>query len=96
MTDEQEYLFGCGYFNDAADLPGQETLIFLLKGEIVNFDKEMKRKQIKFNKIYDKDICPYCGIKIEKNQESVRWHTSQIAKLIEKRDFVFSICFDFR
>lgn len=42
------------------------------------------------NKIYDEDICPYCGIKIEKNQESVRWHTSQIAKLIKKRDFVFS------
>ena len=42
------------------------------------------------NNIYAEDLCPYCGIKIEKNENSTRWYTSQIAKLIKTRDFVFS------
>ena len=42
------------------------------------------------NKIYAEDLCPYCGITIERNENSARWHTSQINKLIETRDFVFS------
>jgi len=64
-------------------IPWQSKPAFTTGG-LLNLNNENE------NKIYDQDLCPYCGVKIEKNQDSVRWHTSQIKKLIKTRDFVFS------
>jgi hypothetical protein len=54
FLDDEEKLFGCGYFNDSADLPGQETLFFYLSGDAFRrVENYCFIRQLSISKVYE-------------------------------------------
>lgn len=53
-------------------------------GEFLNLNQENE------DLIYDNYLCPYCGIKIDNNEITIRWKTIKIKELISKDTLVYS------
>jgi hypothetical protein len=47
------------------------------------------------NKIYKNEVCPYCGIKFQNNDNTIRWITSDFKKVTEIGPVVFSDFYPF-
>ena len=54
------------------------------------FGRALKLNEINEGKIYQNDLCPYCGIKIENNEICVRWKTAGVSRLAPKGARIFS------
>lgn len=54
------------------------------------FGRALKLNKINEDNIYIKDLCPYCGIKIEDNEICARWNTADVSRLGSTGARVFS------
>jgi hypothetical protein len=54
------------------------------------FGRALKLNKINEGKIYQKDLCPYCGIKIDNAETCARWNTADVSKLGPTGARVFS------
>ena len=70
------------FINDKIPVPWQSVPVFTDEGAFFNVIEENEKK------IYLNDLCPYCGITINKDEISVRWMLdSDNANMIGPRIF---------
>jgi len=54
------------------------------------FGRALKLNEINEDKIYQEDLCPYCGVKIENNENCARWKSADVLMLKPRGGRVFS------
>ena len=64
-------------------IPWQSKSNFINNGFLLINEKNEKQ-------IYSNDLCPYCGLKINKKELSIRWKTVNLKELVNKPTLVYS------
>ena len=54
------------------------------------FKRALKLNKINEEKIYQEDLCPYCGVKIDGAEICARWNTADVSRLRSTGARVFS------